>query len=197
MNVYRTELPFCFAYETGARGSFSDAGLVCFSRILASNVMLPQVLGLLVAECMNDRDYYSLWKRGTVMTEVTEFENRTHRQQNGLRPQESGWYSEKDVSGVKSFVAHERWGLLRTDCPTILPIPDEIVKTQQISSDKESSAGVDRWGFVYGLLERPTSKDHVINVEPPLDHWSWCGDPALTTRICLKKRMSILNHFGG
>ena len=42
--------PFCFACATGASGSFSDAGLACFLRILANYVLLPDVPGLLVAQ---------------------------------------------------------------------------------------------------------------------------------------------------
>jgi hypothetical protein len=144
----------------------------------------------------DDRDFIIVEERD-VMTEVTEFESRAHRQQNRLRPQEIAWYSEENVSGVKSFVAHERWASLRTAGSGIFPIQNEIVKTEQISSDEGLLAGLDRWGFLYGLLDRPASNDQVINVEAPLDHWSWCGDPALPPRICLKKRMSILSHFDG
>src|SRR5688572_15785813 len=56
---------------------------------------------------------------------------------------------------------------------------------------------MDRWGFFYGLPEKPTSKGQVINVETPSDDWSWCGDPAFTPRIRLKKRISILSHLAG
>jgi len=78
----------------------------------------------------------------------------------------------------------------------MLAIPDEIIETQQISSD-ELLAGVDKWGFVYGVLETPTSQGRAISVKTPSDHWSWCADPKWTPRICLKKRMSILSHFDG
>ena len=43
--------PFCFARATGASDLFSDAGLASFSRILANLVLLPDVPGLLVAQC--------------------------------------------------------------------------------------------------------------------------------------------------
>jgi hypothetical protein len=131
------------------------------------------------------------------MIQFTEFEARTDWRRNWLRSEKNGSYSEQTVVDVKSFVAHETWASLCTDGPAILPISDEIVETQQISSDDGLLAGVDRWGFVYGLLDRPTSTGHVINVETPSDHWSWCGDPKWTPRICLKKRMSILSHFDG
>ena len=131
------------------------------------------------------------------MTEVTEFESTTHWQRKRLRTQENGRYSEEKMSDVKSFVAHEIWASVRTDSPGILAISDEITETQQISSDEGLLAGVNKWGFVYGVLETPTSKGRAISVETPSDHWSWCGDPKWTQRICLKKRMSILSHFDG
>jgi hypothetical protein len=78
--------------------------------------------------------------------------------------------------------------------------PEKIAtshQTQAIFSDNRSLAAMDRWDLVYGLLETPSGNGDVVNVETPLDHWTWCGDPALSPRICLKKRMSILSHFGG
>jgi hypothetical protein len=133
-------------------------------------------------------------KRGTVMTEVTEFESRTHWDRNRLHTQKNGSYHKQSVANVESFLAHERWASLRTDGPGILPIPEEA---QPISFDNRLLAEMDRWDLVYGLQETPNRKGHVVNVETPSDHWSWCGDPALGLRICLKKRMSILSHFGG
>ena len=155
--------------------------------------MLPNVPGLLVAQSADDHNS-SHGKRGTVMTEVTEFESRTHWDRNQLRTRNNGSYSEQSVANVESFLSRERWASLRTDDPGILPILEE---TQPIASNNRLLAAMDNWDLVYGLLETPTRKGHVVNVETPSDHWSWCGDPALTRRICLKKRMSILNHFGG
>jgi hypothetical protein len=128
------------------------------------------------------------------MTEVTEFESTTHWDRNLLRTRQNGSYPEQSVANVESFLARERWASLRTDGPGILPIPEE---TQPISSHDRLSADMEKWGFVYGLQETPNCKGEVVNVETPSDHWSWCGDPASTPRICLKKRMSILSHFGG
>ena len=127
------------------------------------------------------------------MTEVTEFESRTHWDRNRLRTRKNGSYPEQSVANAESFL-HERWSSLRTDGPKILLIPEE---TQPITSDNRLLAAIDRWDLVYGLQETPTRKEDDVNVETPSDHWSWCGDPALTPRICLKKRMAILNHFGG
>ena len=126
------------------------------------------------------------------MTEVTEFESRTHWDPNMLR--NNGSYPEQSVANVESFLAHDRWASLRTDAPGILPTPEE---TQPISSHDKLSADMEKWGFVYGLQETPNRKGVVVDVATPSDHWSWCGDPTLSPRIYLKKRMSILNHFGG
>jgi hypothetical protein len=131
------------------------------------------------------------------MIEVTEFESGTHWRRNRLWTQENGSYSEESVSDVRSFRAHEKWATLRSDVPESNPSPNEIGEAQQISPYDGLLTGMDRWGFLYGLPEKPTSKGHVINVETPSDDWSWCGDPAFTPRIRLKKRISILSHFGG
>jgi hypothetical protein len=127
------------------------------------------------------------------MTEVTEFESRTHWDRNLLRTRNNGSYGQESVANIESFLAHERWASLRTDGPGILPIPEE---TQPIFTHDRLSADMEKWGFVYGLQETPNRKGEVVNVATPSDHWSWCGDPALSPRVCLKKRMSILNHFG-
>lgn len=126
------------------------------------------------------------------MTEVTEFESRTPWRRNRLWSQKNGSYPEEGMANVESFLNRETWASLRTDDPGIVPIQDE---TQPISADDGLLAGMDRWDLVYGLL--PIRKGHFIKVETPLDHWTWCGDPALSPRICLKKRISILSHFGG
>ncbi len=131
------------------------------------------------------------------MTEVTEFETRTHWQPNRLRTVEDGLYSEPSVPDVKSLLGQETWASLRRNSLGVLPISDSIIGSQQISHNDGLSAGMDRWDFVYGLLQTPASNDHVTEVEMPLDQWFWCGDPAVTLRICLKKRMSILSHFDG
>jgi hypothetical protein len=131
------------------------------------------------------------------MIEVTEFETGTHWRRNLLWTQENGSYSEESVSDVRSFLAHETWATLRSDVPESNPSPNEIGEAQQISSYDGLLPGMDRWGFLHGLPEKPTSKGEVIDVETPSDDWSWCGDPASTPRICLKKRISILSHFGG
>jgi hypothetical protein len=129
------------------------------------------------------------------MIEVTEFEPKTHWRRNRLWTQDNGSYSEQSVADTKSFVTHETWASLRNDGPGIPPSPNEMRETGQVFPHDGLLAGTDRWGFVYGLSERPISIGNVINVETPLDHWFWCADPALTPRICLKKRMSILSHF--
>ena len=131
------------------------------------------------------------------MIEVTEFETGTHWRRNRLWTEENGSYSEESVSDVRSFRAHEKWATLRSDVPESNPSPNEIGEAQQISPYDGLLTGMDRWGFLYGLPEKPTSKGHVINVETPSDDWSWCGDPAFTRRIRLKKRIAILSHFGG
>jgi hypothetical protein len=129
------------------------------------------------------------------MTEVTEFETRTDWR-NQPRTQVNGWYPEQNEPDVKSFVVHETWAPLHIDVPGVLTIADQHSETPQISPNDGLLAGLDRWGFVCGLIKTPTSRGHVINVEPPSDHWSWCGDPASTPRICLKNRISILSRFG-
>jgi hypothetical protein len=131
------------------------------------------------------------------MIEVTEFELGTHWRRNRLWTQENGSYSEESVSDVRSFLAHESWATLRSDVPESNPSANEIGEGQQISPYDGLLPGMDRWGFLYGLPEKPTSKGQVINVETPSDDWSWCGDPAFTPRIRLKKRISILSHFAG
>jgi hypothetical protein len=131
------------------------------------------------------------------MTEVTEFEARTHWHPNRRRTIEDGLYLEPSVPDVKSLLGQETWASLRRNSPEVLPISDSIVGSRQISQNDGLSAGMDRWNFVYGLLEMPASNRPVIEVEMPLDHWFWCGDPAVTLRICLKKRMSILSYFDG
>lgn len=131
------------------------------------------------------------------MVELTEFESGTHWRRNRLWIQENGSYSEESVSDVRSFLAHETWGTLRSDVPESNPSLNEIGEAQQISPYDGLLPGMDKWGFLYGLPEKPTSKGQVINVETPSDDWSWCGDPAFTPRIRLKKRISILSHFGG
>lgn len=128
------------------------------------------------------------------MTEVMELESRTHWDGNRLRTQKNGSYREQSVANIESFLAHQTWPSLRTDDPEKIEISDE---TRAISSDNRLMAAMDRWDLVYGLPETPTRKGDVVNVETPLDHWTWCGDPAFSPRICLKKRMSILSHFGG
>lgn len=130
------------------------------------------------------------------MIEVTKFETRTHWRRNRLWTQENGSYSEDNVSHVRSFLAHETWASSGSDVPESNPPLNEIGETQQISP-YELLGGMDRWGFFYGLPEKPTSKGQVINVETPSDDWSWCGDPAFPPRIRLKKRISILSHFDG
>jgi hypothetical protein len=131
------------------------------------------------------------------MVEVTEFESGTHCRRNRLWTQENGSYSEESVSDVRSFLAHETWATFRSDVPESNPSPNEIGEAQQISPCDGLLPGMDRWGFLYRLPEKPTSKSQVINVETPSDDWSWCGDPAFTPRIRLKKRIAILSHFGG
>jgi hypothetical protein len=131
------------------------------------------------------------------MVEVTEFESGTHWRRNRLWTQENGSYSEESVSDVRSFRAHEKWATLRSDVPESNPSANEIGEAQQISPYDGLLPGMDRWGFLYGLPEKPISKGQVVNVETPSDDWSWCGDPAFTPRIRLKKRISILSHFGG
>ena len=131
------------------------------------------------------------------MIEITEFETGTHWRQNRLRTQENGSHSEQSVSDINFLLAYEAWPSLCGDVPRSDPIPNEIRETEQISPYNELLAAMDTWSFLYGLLEKPTSKGQVINVETPSDDWSWCGDPALAPRICLKKRISILSHFGG
>jgi hypothetical protein len=131
------------------------------------------------------------------MTQVTEFETRTHWHPNRLRSAVHELYSEPSVPDVKSLLGQETWASLRRNSPVVLPISDSITESREISHNDGFSAGMDRWNFVYGLLETPPSNGTVIDVEMPLDHWFWCGDPAVTLRICLKKRMSILNHFDG
>jgi hypothetical protein len=128
------------------------------------------------------------------MTEATEFESRTHWDGNRLRTEKNGSYREQSVANVESFLARQTWPSLLTDGPEKIATSHQ---TQAISSDNRSLAAMDRWDLVYGLLETPSGNGDVVNVETPLDHWTWCGDPALSPRICLKKRMSILSHFGG
>lgn len=128
------------------------------------------------------------------MTEVTEFESRTHWDRNRLRTRNNGSYPEQSVANVECFMPHDSWASLGTDGPKILPIPKE---KQPISSNSRLLSAMDKWDLVYGFRETPNRNGGVVNVETPSDHWSWCGDPALAPRICLKKRMSILNHFGG
>ena len=130
------------------------------------------------------------------MIEVTKFETRTHWRRNRLWTQENGSYSEDNVSHVRSFLAHETSASSGSDVPESNPPLNEIGETQQISP-YELLGGMDRWGFFYGLPEKPTSKSQVINVETPPDDWSWCGDPTFPPRIRLKKRISILSHFDG
>jgi hypothetical protein len=131
------------------------------------------------------------------MIEVTEFESGTHRRRNRLWTQENRSFSEESVSDVRSFLAPDMWATLRSDVPESNRSPNEIGEAQQISPYYGLLPGMDRWGFLYGLPEKPTSKCQVINVETPSDDWSWCGDPAFTPRIRLKKRISILSHFDG
>jgi hypothetical protein len=140
---------------------------------------------------------YIFGKRGTFMIGLTGFRTGRDWQRNRLRTQENGSYSEPRVPDLKSLLGTERWALLRRNRSGVLPSLHEIRETQQISPYDGLSAGMDKWGFVYGLLETPTGEGAVIHVETPSDHWSWCGDPGLTPRICLKKRISILSHFGG
>ena len=130
------------------------------------------------------------------MIEVTEFETTTHWRRNRISTHENRLYSEENVSDVRSFLAHETWASSGSDVPESVSPLNEIGETQQISRS-ELLGGMDRWGFFYGLQEKPISKVQVINVETPSDDWSWCGDPAFTPRIRLKNRISILSHFGG
>jgi hypothetical protein len=126
------------------------------------------------------------------MTEVFEVESRTRWDRNWT--QKNGSYPKQSVANVESFPAHQTWPSLRTDYHEKIATSDE---TQAVSSDNRLLAAMDRWDLVYGLLETPSRNGDVVNVETPLDHWTWCGDPALSPRICLKKRMSILSHFDG
>jgi hypothetical protein len=130
------------------------------------------------------------------MIEVTEFEARTHWRRNRPWPQENGAYSEENVPDVRSFPAPETWASLGSDVPESNSPLNETGETQQISP-YDLLSGMERWGFLYGLPEKRTSKGQVINVETPSDDWCWCSDPAFTPRIRLKKRISILSHFGG
>ena len=128
------------------------------------------------------------------MTEVIEFESRTHWDGNRLQTQKNESYREQSVANVESFLAHQTWPSLRADDPEKIAISDQ---RQAISSENRLMAAMDKWDLVYGLRETPIREGDVVNVETPLDYWTWCGDPALSPRICLKKRMSILSRFGG
>jgi hypothetical protein len=139
----------------------------------------------------------NFWKRGIVMTEVIEFEATTHWRPSFLPTKENESYSEERDAGVKSIIGQEAWASCRLNRPGIRPVADEIMEPRQISLDETLLAGVDMWGSVYALLETPTNRSHAISVETPLDHWFWCADPAISPRICLKKRMSILTAFAG
>ena len=157
---------------------------------------MPCYQTFLVSSLLNEPTIttHLIGKRGNEMTEVSEFESRTDWDRNRLRIRKNGLYPEQSVANVKSFLPYERWASLRTDGPGILPIPEQ---TQSISSSNWLLSAMEKWDLVYGLRETPNRKGDVVNVETPSDHWSWCGDPALNPRICLKKRMSILNYFGG
>ena len=138
-----------------------------------------------------DEQNISLEERNS-MIEATEFESGTHWEWNRLRAR-NGSYPQQSVVNVESFLPHDRWASLRTDGSGILPIIEE---TPPISSNNEFLSSMDKWDLVYGL-HAANRRGDVVNVETPADRWSWCGDPAFSPRICLKKRMSILNHFGG
>ena len=128
------------------------------------------------------------------MTEVIEFETTTHWQPSFLPTKENGGYSEEREADVKSFIGEEAWASCRLNRPGIRPLADDM-EPRQFSSEDTLLAGIDMWGSVYGL-ETLTNKSHAIIVETPLDLWSWCADPAVTPRVVLKKRMTILNIFG-
>jgi hypothetical protein len=127
------------------------------------------------------------------MTEVAEFQPITDWRPNGLRALENGSYPEPRMPD--DTLRGRAWASLRRSTPAILPIPAEIVPLQQISPIGGLLADVDR--FVYGLLDVPVSNGPAIEIGMPLDDWFWCGDPAMMPRVCLKKRTSILSHFGG
>jgi hypothetical protein len=129
------------------------------------------------------------------MTEVAEFQPITHRRRIGRWPVEGGSYSEPRLPEVDSLLGRARCASSRLNTPNILPIQDEIAQSQPISPVAGLLAEVDR--FVYGLLDAPANSGPAIEVEMPLDDWFWCGDPAMTPRICLKKRISILTRFDG
>jgi len=129
------------------------------------------------------------------MTEVTELKPIIDWRRNGRRPLENGSYSEPTLPDRGSLLGRANRASLRRNTPGILPIPAEIVPSQQISPIGRLLADVDR--FVYGLLDAPANNGPATEVGMPSDDWFWCGDPAMTPRVCLKKRMSILNHFDG
>lgn len=136
-------------------------------------------------------------KRGIVMTEIIEFETTTDWQRPLLRAKEIGAGSEETESEIQPYLGQEAWTPCRGNRRQTFARADEIMGQRQTSRDDRLLDGMERWGSVYGLRQTPTYNGRAIYVEMPLDHWSWCANPAMTSRICLKKRMSILKVFDG
>ena len=130
------------------------------------------------------------------MTHVSEFETTTDWRRSLLPSKEVEASPGQEESDIQPFFEEEAWAS-SLNHPGRFRFPVEIIESRQVSREDTSFADIARWGSVFGLVNTSTNQNHSIYVEMPLDNWSWCADPAVTPRICLKKRMSILNVFDG
>ena len=135
-------------------------------------------------------------KRGIVMPEATELETTTHWQRVLFRSKESRRDFKEKQSDVKPLMRQVPSASGRLTVPETLPFFDEIIEPRQTPRNERLLAGMKRWGSVYDPTETRTDKIHGTYVETPSDHWFCCADLAVTPRVSLKKRMSILNVFG-
>jgi hypothetical protein len=130
------------------------------------------------------------------MTHVSELETTTGWQPSLLQIRENRpSFEQRELNG-KRFMDEEAWAL-PLNPPEGFRFPHKIIEPPQASREDTSFADMTRWGSVFGLLDTPTTQNHAISIEMPSGDWSWCAHPAATPRICLKKRMSILNVFDG
>jgi len=128
------------------------------------------------------------------MTEISGFET-TADLQRGLFRKTDRASSEGRQSDIRRFADEESWPLCRLDDFETFRFPHGTMESLQTCRDDTLLAGMARWDCLFGLLERHRTKSPSIQVDIPSEDWFWCAQPAITSRICLKKRLSILTVF--
>jgi hypothetical protein len=128
------------------------------------------------------------------MTERGGFE-ATADLQRGLFQKSDRASAERTRSENRRFTDEEAWRLCRLSDFETFRFPHGTMESLQTCRDDTLVAGMARWDCIFGLLDRHRTKSRSIQVDIPSQDWFWCAQPAMTSRICLKKRLSILSVF--